>query len=285
MYNWGWPIVVYLFLGGVGAGAYLTSYGADRGIFANSPSLKRTGYLLSAPCIIIGCMLLYFDLGIAFTEPIGVLRMFLNPTSVMTWGIYILSLFNIIGMATAYFTYKKQEIPVVISSIGALLAFATAIYTGVLLMAVQGVPFWNTFVLPALFVVSALSTGMAACSLLSHYLDESKIVEDKRFLKTHMGLMGVELLLLILLLAPALTGSMGTAATKSAQKVLSGSLAIPFWVLCIGGGLLFPIARYFSPGFIFGEQKGIIVSNAAVLIGGLAVRAIVVFSAVQAWMI
>lgn len=284
MYNWGWPIVVYLFFGGVGAGAYLTSYGVERGILGSSSGMKRAGYFLSAPCIMIGCMLLFLDLGTAFTEPLGVLRMFLNPTSVMTWGIYILSLFIMIGMATAYFTYKNQKIPLVISSLGAMLALATASYTGILLMVVQGIPFWNTYVLPVLFVISALSTGLAACSSLCYFMDKTKVDEDKEFHKAHITVIGIELLLIILLLAPALTGMMGASATKSAQLILTGSLAIPFWVLCIGGGLLLPLARYISPGKIFDGHKEIIASDTSVLIGGLTVRAVVVFSAVRAWM-
>ncbi len=284
MYHWSWEIVVYLFLGGLGAGAYLVSYGAERGIFGNSIFLKRIGYYLSTPSIMIGCMLLFLDLGIAFSEPLGVVRMLSNFTSVMTWGIYILSLFIVIGIITAIFTYKNKEIPIIISSIGAILAFATACYTGVLLMVVMGIPFWNTYAIPGLFVVSALSTGMAACSLLSHFFIKTEFVEDKNFELVHIILVCAELLLIAALLVPALNGINGTAATQSAQIILKGRLALPFWLLCIGGGLILPIVRYFLPKLIFSDKVGHIVSETAILIGGLTVRAVVIFSAVRAWL-
>ena len=38
--HWGWLIVIYLFLGGLGAGAYLTSFAASKGYLGNAPALR-----------------------------------------------------------------------------------------------------------------------------------------------------------------------------------------------------------------------------------------------------
>lgn len=60
---WRWLIVIYLFLGGLGAGAYLTSFAAGKGWIGNSPALQRAGYFIATPIVALGTILLVFDLG------------------------------------------------------------------------------------------------------------------------------------------------------------------------------------------------------------------------------
>lgn len=285
MYNWGWKIIIYLFLGGLGAGAYLTSFAAQKGWLGENSNLGRVGFYLSGPFVLIGSVLLFLDLGIAFSDPFGVLRMFSNIQSVMTWGIYIISLFIIIGFASAYCTWKQRKLPSVLLSFGAILALATGTYTGVLLAVVISVPLWNTFLLPVLFVVSALSTGLAATSLCSYYWEKNIEQNETRVNKIHLVLLVLEVILISLLLAFTLSGAKGVAAVSSAQKIIMGPLAVPFWLLVVAIGLVFPLAYYIIK--IKGQKKGysqilyITSSELSVLLGGLALRAIIVFGAVR----
>ncbi|MBC2724152.1 MAG: polysulfide reductase NrfD, partial [Desulfosporosinus sp.] len=39
MGHWGWLIAIYLFLGGLGAGAYLTSFAAEKGLLGKTTNL------------------------------------------------------------------------------------------------------------------------------------------------------------------------------------------------------------------------------------------------------
>ncbi|XWX62600.1 NrfD/PsrC family molybdoenzyme membrane anchor subunit [Desulfitobacterium sp. AusDCA] len=285
MYNWGWKIIIYLFLGGLGAGAYLTSFAAQKGWLGEKSNLGRVGFYLSGPFVLIGSVLLFLDLGIAFSDPFGVLRMFSNIQSVMTWGIYIISLFIIIGFASAYCTWKQRKLSSVLLSFGAILALATGTYTGVLLAVVISVPLWNTFLLPVLFVVSALSTGLAATSLCSYYWEKNIEQNETRVNKIHLVLLVLEVILISLLLAFTLSGAKGVAAVSSAQKIIMGPLAVPFWLLVVAIGLVFPLAYYIIK--IKGQKKDysqilyITSSELSVLLGGLALRAIIVFGAVR----
>lgn len=285
MYDWGWRIIIYLFLGGLGAGAFLTSFAAEKGWFGDSTNLKRAGYFLAGPCVAIGSILLFFDLGVAFTDPMAVLRMFSNPSSVMTWGIYIITCFVIVGFISAFKTWQNRKIPSLLSFLGALLALATGTYTGVLLSVVAAVPFWNTNLLPILFVVSASSTGLAATSLFAHLIEKTLVIEGARTNKAHAVLVAGELILVSLLLGITISGGKGDAAANSARLIVAGSLAVPFWLLLIAIGLVIPLLYYVqrTRGEKVSGKFVASLSDVAILVGGLTLRAVVVLAVVRVW--
>ena len=98
-------------------------------------------------------------------------------------------------------TLPYRGIKRIVCSVGIVLALGTAIYTGVLLSVVQAVPLWATPILPALFLVSAVSTGMGLCIDLAATLVVPEV--HRRFKKlplVHMVLIGLEIGLLALLL-------------------------------------------------------------------------------------
>ena len=192
--HWHWLIVIYLFLGGLGAGAYLTSFAAEKGWLGPSSSLKRAGYYLAAPIVAIGTLLLVFDLGQGLYKPWLLIGLLSNLSSVMTWGVYILSFFIIIGLIKGFLVFKNKNAPAVLTWAGAILALATGAYTGILLAVVEAVPFWNTAIMPVLFVVSALSTGLSATALLA-LLIEKQVSQQVREGQAHLLLIVAELVI------------------------------------------------------------------------------------------
>jgi len=61
--TWGWLIVIYLFLGGLGAGAFLCSALAYKGFLGSlNERFYKFGFLLAPVAVIIGTALLLFDL-------------------------------------------------------------------------------------------------------------------------------------------------------------------------------------------------------------------------------
>ncbi|UWG96288.1 polysulfide reductase NrfD [Dehalobacter sp. DCM] len=342
--KWGWLIGIYLFLGGMGAGAYLVSFLAEKGIFAKNGALVKAGYYIGAPAVAIGALLLVFDLGQGLHKPWLILRMFLNLSSVMTWGIYILSLFIVIGLMKAFLAWRKIKSPSVISWLGAILAVCTMAYTGLLLYAAKAIPFWVNPLLPILFVVSALSTGLSAALLLSHILEKrkgrakpkSKSVKNampvaatvtesatalvaeaailaegtlqepepqtkpqtkpqtqpqpKKMTITHLVLVVLEAVLFLAFIMPAFNGTKGVAASLSANEIVSGSLALYFWLLFVGIGLVLPGIIYTiklikkpRAGSSAAGKVMDLLCDGAVLIGGLTLRCLVVFAAYPIW--
>jgi Formate-dependent nitrite reductase, membrane component len=242
---WGWLIVIYLFLGGLGAGAYLTSFAAGKGWIKNCPALERAGYFIGAPAVALGSLCLFFDLGQGFTKPWLLFRLTMNPHSLITWGFDILNLFILVGLIVIYYiVIKKKEVPQGLLNVGAILALATAAYSGLLLTVIQAVPLWNTFLMPFLFTVSALSTGMSATALLAHFLEKGMETDERKVSQIHIGLVGVELILILALIGSLLAGLHGPVGIESASMIISGSLSLPFWILLVGIGLLIPICIF-----------------------------------------
>ena len=304
-HHWGWLIAIYLFLGGMGAGSFIVASLVE----LNGHRYKQkycptamVGAGVSGPLILIGTVLLILDLGAGLREPWRILYMFTNFSSVMTWGIWVLSLFlpiaflyglleimhvypGILASARRRLKFLPETLPYrrikrVVCSVGIVLAIGVAVYTGVLLSVVQAVPLWSTPVLPALFLVSALSTGMGLCIDLAGTLAVPGL--HRRFKNlplVHMGLIGLEVALLALLLYQAL--QQGGEAAESARLILTGNGSVVFWVLVIGFGMVYPFmvhvyafARH-SHGYISG-----ILSGVGIVIAGLFVRYLIVAAAI-----
>jgi len=288
--HWHWLIVIYLFLGGLGAGAYLTSFAAEKGWLGKDSSLSRAGYFIAAPVVAFGTVLLVFDLGQGLHKPWLLIRLLSNFSSVMTWGVYILSAFIMVGLLKGYFAFIKKSAPKLLSWAGAILALATGAYTGLLLSVVEAVPFWNSGLMPVLFVTSALSTGLSVTSLLAPWLEKGNFKEGREG-EAHIYLIGAELIIVAIFFG------------------MMNSGALIFWGYFIGLGLLFPLVVFMIP-YLRSKQavkqlaKGpsvaerevaatvqkehhnsylTIATDISVIIGGFALRAIIILAALPIW--
>jgi len=311
-HHWGWLIAIYLFLGGMGAGSFLIASAFElsglRYKHEYSPTCMA-GAGVSGPLLLVGTLLLIFDLGAGMHQPWRIPLMFMNFSSVMTWGIWILTffiptcfLYGILELMHVQpgilaWVRKKQNIlprrlrlvpetlpyrriKRIVCIVGSALAVGTALYTGVLLAVVQAVPFWNSPVLPALFLVSAISTGMGLSFDLAATLAVPEL--HRRYAAmplVHMFFIGLEMVLLALLMILAL--NQGGEAAESAKLILMGNRSVVFWVLVIGFGMIYPFmvhiyayARH-SHGFVSG-----ILSGAGIVVAGLFVRYLVVAAAI-----
>jgi len=308
MHHWHWLIVIYLFLGGLGAGAYLTSFAAEKGWLGPNSRLSRVGYYIAAPVVAVGTALLVLDLGQGLYKPWLLVRLVLNVGSVMTWGVYILSLFIIVGLIKGYLVLKSKTAPNWLTWAGAVLALATAAYTGLLIAVVKAIPFWNTFIMPFLFVASALSTGLSVTALGAHFL-EKQAHGNATEGKVHLWLVIVELIIVIIFFGMMAGGAKGPVGAESASMVMFGKYAIVFWGYFIALGLLLPLV-VFGLEYMRAKQSGVqvatepastnsgtvaavesghessylvLVTDLAVLVGGFALRALVIFAALPIW--
>ncbi|KUO64074.1 MAG: oxidoreductase [Gracilibacter sp. BRH_c7a] len=306
--HWHWLIVIYLFLGGLGAGAYLTSFAAEKGWLGKDSSLSRAGYFIAAPVVAFGTVLLVFDLGQGLHKPWLLIRLLSNFSSVMTWGVYILSAFIMVGLLKGYFAFIKKSAPKLLSWAGAILALATGAYTGLLLSVVEAVPFWNSGLMPVLFVTSALSTGLSVTSLLAPWLEKGNFKEGREG-EAHIYLIGAELIIVAIFFGMMNSGVYGAVGQESAELLISGVYALIFWGYFIGLGLLFPLVVFMIP-YLRSKQavkqlaKGpsvaerevaatvqkehhnsylTIATDISVIIGGFALRAIIILAALPIW--
>ncbi|MGC8838436.1 MAG: NrfD/PsrC family molybdoenzyme membrane anchor subunit [Anaerolineae bacterium] len=304
--HWGWLVAIYLFLGGMGAGCFLVSaaveWTGERYKHAFCPT-TLVGATVPGPLIAIGTVLLIFDLGAGKMEPWRIFYMFTHFSSAMTWGIWILTLFiplcflyglvelmhvypGILAWARRWLRFLPETLPYrrikrILCPVGSILAVGTAVYTGVLLSVVRAIPFWNSPVLPFLFLVSALSTGMGLNIDLSGTIAVGPMERRFRNLPLyHMLFIGGEALLIGLLLLLAFLR--GGAAAQSAQMIVAGPMSLVFWVLVVFFGLLIPFLFH---AYAYGARQhslvGGILSGAGIVIAGLFLRYLIVASGIH----
>lgn len=282
---WGWLIISYLFLAGAGAGAFVSAVACDLLAPDWSKSLARAGSLASGPLVAVGTACLVLDLEAGLWEPWRQVYLVLNPSSMITWGVIILSGFIPIaflyGAALNEITFVgrwAKKYLVHLEIIGSVLAVATAGYTGVLIAVINGVPFWNTPLMPVLFMASAMSTGLAVAMIGAAIIDIRTIRTLSNFALGHVIFLAVEGLVLGLLIFMSLTRSV--EAAESAKMLISGNLSPYFWSLVVIAGIVIPFILSIVEYREFGEMPKALVVGAdlLVLVGGMSLRALIIFS-------
>lgn len=288
---WDGFIACYLFLAGLGAGAFvlgaLTNWAKKP-----APHMKKVAFIIALVAVAVGTLVLVFDAKAGLGNPLRFFLLVSNLASVMAWGVIILSVFLLVVFIDLVILLVKKKTPKVLDIIGALLAVCVAAYTGVLLGdAGIAFPLWNMAILPILFVVSAASTGFAAV-LLVIYLTKAEEADALPMLsKTGLILPVVELALVIILLAvtASMQGSAAAAASASVANLVSGAYAVPFWLGFIIIGLVLPfcleLVRHKKTQPAEGEASDSgktlsIVGEAGVLVGGFMLRYLVIMAAV-----
>ncbi len=303
--NWGLPIIMYLFLAGMGAGAVTVSSsmllrgGGGRGVHHE---IARYGALLGPLPVIIGTGLLVLELGsfeagnyFRFLNLYMVMN--LSPMSVGTW---LLTVFMATSVVYAY-TYI-HFVPFFLGDrmvwrrrmawANLPLGLAVAIYTGVLLGAMPARPFWNSPVLAFLFMISALSTGIALIIFTRALFTRGHLSEEHREIVHKSGyllaasdtmLIGVELLVLFLFVMFAYL-TVGDVRLAIETILPGGPLSVMFWTGVVLIGLVIPglLELYFViPSLLYRRKYTVsryteLVIAAAVIFGGFVLRYVVV---------
>ena len=283
--TWGWKVAAYLFLAGVGAGAYVFGVATD----ITNPDwtvVSKTGVMLGAPLVFIGTLFLIWDL----ERPKRLLKVIKNiKTSWISRGTIILSVFMVLGAINIAFWIwpfswleDARSIRLTLELTNMVFAILTMVYTGVLLGASRPIPFWSTPILPLLFLVSALSTGIMAIILsIFAYTPANPPSEQILWLsKNDIILIFLEAAIIIFYLQ----ASHATLASRASVTIITkGRLALHFWLGVIALGLLLPLALE-SILLVYPEvdQASLIAASAFGLIGGLMLRVVVIFGGVKA---
>ena len=317
--SWEWPVVIYLWLAGAAGGAYFVTFLANlfgRGHYLGA---KRLAAGLGVPSVILGVLMLLLDLGHPFRAWHLFVRFRLaSPMSVGSWLLLLWAV-----LATALFAIWWTDTPTARRMGGGLgraikfvqrfkslagildwVAFALSIlliaYTGVLLSA-GSPPLWSSsFLLPALFVASAVATGIAVLNLAGALgLGEISRELMAKFCKAGAVVCTVEILALggLLLLMSGGASSIVYAAEASGapcptcetfllasvhaiNTLISGPLSFAFWAGVVLVGLVLPLAVEFGM-ILRGVEKPArevtVVLGLMVLAGGLILRAVIVF--------
>ena len=281
---WGSIIAWYLFLAGLGAGAFATS--AFLGWrHPEATSMRKVGHVIAPVVVAVGLVLLMVDAEAGLRNPLRFFYLLSNFGSVMTWGVVFLSLFMVVAIAALVLDILKKNVPTWLDIVGVALAFAVAVYTGALLGVCNTFPLWNNALLPILFLVSAMSAGAASVLLVAvvkHADEFNRVGVLKKF---HFCLPIIEIVLVASLCF--ITSYNSPAGFDSVMSMVAGTWAPLFWIGLVLIGLVVPTGLetwllFFSAKEFEESKKAHMISaasDAGVLIGGFLLRFLVVMAA------
>ncbi len=294
--TWHWIIAVYLFLAGLSAGSLLIGI-AMRWINQSEqhyevPTLKAAA-VIGPVAICLGLACLIFDL----TKPMDFWLILINYNfqSVMAIGVLALLLYTPLAFAYALIVLADDlkawglgflsPISAVLTPMRKLievllfvLAIGVGAYTGFLISAMNAYPMLNTAVLPALFLVSGLSAGAAANSLLALVMFNAG-TKDKDLGRIHgieLPVMTIEVLFLVMLFSALYFK--GGAAAAALVSLSAGIWANVFWVGVVGIGFGIPLLFMLLPAATRHTKGAMLTIACSSLIGVLALRHFIVYA-------
>lgn len=303
--DWGLPVIGYLFLAGMGAGAVTISSsvllrGGAGGFGGRHFAIAAYGAFIGPIITMIGTGMIVFELG----APLRALNLFklinLSPMSIGTW---LLSVFILISMIYAltflpwppFIWDRLHRVRKGLAWICMPMGIAVALYTGIMLGAMPARPFWNSPILALLFFISSLSTGIAVIILAQALFyrnppdnpEALKLFHQSSYLlaATDIVLIGFELLTIFLFVMFA---QLTIGSVKAAVSVIlpGGELGMAFWVWVVLIGLLIPALVefvYVVPKLVYHREYAAprvveIALSIAVMIGGFMLRYVVVIA-------
>jgi formate-dependent nitrite reductase membrane component NrfD len=299
--EWTWYILFYFFLAGLAGGSYfLATLLRYWGSPADEP-VARLGFYVAFPAVLICPLLLTLDLA----KPLRFWHMLVNttpgdaglnfkagsPMSVGVWALTVFSVFVVVSFVDALVRDGRTRLAParrlaallegtvgrVWHVAGAVVGLFIAGYTGVLL-AVSNQPVWSdSWALGGLFLASGLTGSAALLLLLTHYRRDTAD-SSRGILELDGRLFGaLEVLLLV-----------AFVLTLIQDGVLDEAFGMPWtllWLVAVAGmlpavgGLL--IGRSRTPGRMVAAARVPVwvAAPTLVLVGVLALRAAVIFSA------
>lgn len=290
LHIWGWEIPVYLFLGGMAAGAMILS--ALLMMRKGERSAASRWLAFAAPAFVsVGMLALFLDL--SFKLHVWRFYLAFRWTSPMSWGAWILLLVYPASLGLALAGLSDAEAQAAIGFAGRFglagpvralralalrrlpglrwanlgLGAALGIYTGILLSTLGARALWTSGLLGPLFLASGVSAG--AAFLLLFRLSE----EERHFVARWDKLaIGLEAAVLALFLAGLATS--GAAGKEAAGLLLGGAWTAFFWSIVFIAGLVVPFLLETLESRL--RLRATAVAPLLVLAGGFALRWILV---------
>lgn len=254
--QWGILVALYLFLAGAGAGALFVSgyYVLDKKIEDKRYfDLAKYSAIAGTALLVVGVGMIVLDLttfqyglkNIDFDKLLRFYKLFMvfAPSSIMSWGTWLL--FFSIPIALIYvlsFTsiFNLENKRVFLARLNMSLAIGICTYTAFLLGDIMHNIVWNNSALVILFMVSALSSGVAVVLLLRMFIFKANIKESEvfTFSKVDASILSFEILCVAIF---AYTLSV-VSKSQDVPYVLdvASSVGQLWWLGAVGVGLIIP---------------------------------------------
>ena len=168
--TFGFLIAMYFYLTGLSAGSFIIStlaYGF--GIQRFKP-LGKIGIVLATLLLLVAPLCLLAHAG----KPLRAWHLFvyLNMTSPITWGSFLLTIYPINCIIYGYFMFKgNARLTKIFGLVGIPLALMVHGYTGFILLFGKARALWSSPIMPVLFLVSAMVSGIAMMIIVTAIKD------------------------------------------------------------------------------------------------------------------
>ncbi|MBE0496507.1 MAG: polysulfide reductase NrfD [Campylobacterales bacterium] len=269
-----WDVRVSLdvFLGGLGVGAFI--FGAIlfyMGSQTYASTIKKA--MVIAPVLIIaGLLLLLTELG----RPLNIIMtaVYVNPTSVMSIGIFLQGIFTALAVWIAFLALTKgvDAVSSTLMYVGATLAGLIGFYHGMLLAGI-GIEPWNGAI-PVMFMVSSMLGGAMVALLLSYGSEEfDAILENLK-----VPVIGNALITLNLAIIVAWIYSLGLndLASKTMYATLFGSFSMELFIAI--AGLIIPLVLFTMALMKKVTVKSVVIpASVLFLVGSFVLKNLIVY--------
>jgi formate-dependent nitrite reductase membrane component NrfD len=252
---------IAFYTGGLGGGLYLVS------LFFNS----LWGMLISWLIIAVikgGTHLIYLG------KPLRAWRIISRPqTSWLARGFLFVVAFVGFGAIQLLLSWQMpgSAAEIVFKVLTGIMAFAVAIYTGFVLKNAKGVPFWNSALLPLLFILCGVLGGFGlsvVIALNGGGIDLARAEAGSRWL-----LAANILLIVIYLWRASLREAVGK---QSVLEQINGSNSAAFWGGVVVLGIIVPVLITIASFAVNDLPSALLITGVICeVIGGLALRYIV----------
>ena len=284
--QWLWYILFYFFFAGLAGGSYAIATLLRLSGDPRDEAAARIGFLIAGPLTAICPILLTADLGVSWLKFWHMLVnvtpgdtslnfKYWSPMSVGVWALLVFGFFAAISFFDARRPFLPRAVNRVFNVLGAIVGIYIASYTGVLI-SVSNQPVWSdTWALGGLFLASGLSGSAALLALLIRNRPAASFSLG-RLHQADGYFSALELVLLLVFFV-----------TIGAAGVLDRELVwLPLWAIAaVGIAASLVEARghmrtqVSGSGTVAGIRIDTMVVSALVLLGVLALRAAVIFSA------
>ena len=281
----GIPIATYFYLTGLSAGSFIISTMAYGFGMVRFKPVGKIGVVMATLLLLVAPIILLIDL----EQPLRFwhLIFYLRITSPITWGTFLLSLYPLNCMVYGYFMFKGDlKRTKIFGLIGIPLALMVHGYTGFILALGKARVLWNTAIMPPIFLVSAMVSGLALMILVvvvKDFVLQRKKEPDRPLIyalgKFMMASILLDLILIGIDLTVLLTST--TEAYMAAHMLLAGEFSFLFLGVEIVLGavlplilLLFPFTKRWIPAYVLASvlvMVGIFAMRCIMVIGGLSV--------------
>lgn len=275
-----WLIALYFYFTGMSAGSFVIStlaYGF--GLQKFKPAGK-VGVVMATVLLFIAPVMLLLQVGWPVRSVWNHFT-YLNFSSPMTYGAFLLIMYPINCIIYGYFMFKgDMKHTKLFGMIGIPLAITVHGYTGFILAFGKARAFWNTALMPFLFLVSAVVSGLGLMILIllikdKFFSKEKKINTEIIYtLASMLGWLIVFDLALVFCDISVLSISHGEAQ-EMAHTLLHGSLTPLFLGIENLFGKFIPMVIVLTPRFR--SIKTITIAAVLVVIGILFMRFVVVY--------